>query len=167
MNKNVRIAILAAIILTLGLSILLTISSSSGTSLDLKATVKPVEDTRPKIEIRGIQIPVTLATSTDDVKKGLSGRTSLAMEEGMLFMFPAPYRYRFWMPDMQFPLDIIWIDGEKKIIEITKNAPPLPDKTKPVFYQPHKPAQYVLEVNAGFSDQHLLAPGDQVIFIKI
>lgn len=168
MNKKVRLLIFAVIFLITCLGAILLFTSNPATVAEvLRPPMNPVEDTRPAVEIRGIKIPVTVATSSADVEKGLSGRTSLALDEGMLFMFPAPYQYRFWMPDMQFPLDMIWIDGEKKIVDITKNAPPLLDKTKPVFYTPLKPAQYVLEVNAGFSDQHSLTPGDQVTFIKI
>ncbi len=80
----------------------------------------------------------------------------------MLFVFPKADYYPFWMPDMHFPLDIIWIGADKKIISISENIPPLLDKTKPTYYLSPKPAQYVLEVKAGFAKKHNIKIGDTV-----
>lgn len=99
----------------------------------------------------------TLATRT----QGLSGRKSLAPDTGMLFVFEKADTYGFWMPDMYFAIDILWIDTQKKIIHIEKTVTP---ESYPKIFKPLIPAQYVLEVPAGFSDQHSIEIGDAVRF---
>jgi hypothetical protein len=113
------------------------------------------------VEIRGVIIPVEIATGTA-IQKGLSGRASLNSESGMLFVFSKPDIYRFWMPNMNFPLDIIWIN-RGKVVDITKNALNNFDPANPRFYTPSTPARYVLEVNAGFTEKKHIKTGDMVI----
>lgn len=126
-------------------------------------TTRAVKTNGPIVEIGQTQIPVELATSSEAIQKGLSGRPSLDKDKGLLFIFSKPYKYRFWMPDMNFPIDIIWINNGK-IVEISKSVTNKFDPAKPVFYAPQEPAQYVLEVNAGFSDQKGFSVGDSVLF---
>lgn len=71
------------------------------------------------------------------------------------------------MPNMHFPIDIIWISDEKKILGIHENVPPETDMANPKFYTPPAPARYVLEVNAGFSRTHGFRAGDSVAFTLI
>ncbi|MDP1629235.1 MAG: DUF192 domain-containing protein, partial [bacterium] len=92
----------------------------------------------------------------------LSGRASLADERGMLFVFSEPGLHRFRMPDMRFPIDIIWIAGGK-VIGIEENISPEFDQINPRLYTPPEPAQYALEVNAGFSRNNNIGAGDKVI----
>jgi len=105
-----------------------------------------------------IQVQVRIADSTPAREKGLSGTEQLALDEGMLFLFSEPAKYQFWMKDMLFPLDAVWIrDGE--IIDLTVNvAPPQPGQDIPVF-APIKAADAVLEVPAGFAARHGLRLG--------
>ncbi len=78
---------------------------------------------------------------------GLSGREDLGRNDGMLFKFDDSSANRcFWMKDMNFPLDIIWLDQDKKVVHIENNVAP---ETYPQSYCPDEPAKYVLEVNAG------------------
>ncbi|MBI2096727.1 MAG: DUF192 domain-containing protein, partial [Candidatus Sungbacteria bacterium] len=93
----------------------------------------------------------------------LSGRDSLAYNHGMIFIFLQPGLYRFWMPDMHFPIDIIWIAGER-VVGITGDISPEFDPDHPVFYTPPVPAQYALEVNAGFAAANNIKAGDKTIF---
>jgi uncharacterized membrane protein (UPF0127 family) len=131
----------------------------------LEPTPKVVE-TRPRIAIATSTVFIEQATTSEAILKGLSGRESLGSDQGMLFVFSVSDRYRFWMPDMNFPLDMIWLDTNKKVVDVTHNAVPLVDKTKPVFYRPSVPAQYVLEVNAGFAKSHDIVPGLQAEFLS-
>jgi len=85
----------------------------------------------------------------------------------MLFLFAVPGIYRFWMPDMNFPLDIVWIDSNKKVIGISADVSNEFDPANPKFYTPPAPAQYVLEVNAGFASRKNLAVGASVEFTDI
>jgi len=118
----------------------------------------------PEVTIDGTSISVDVSTTTAEIDQGLSGRPTLGTLDGMLFIFNSPSLYRFWMPDMYFPLDMIWIGSDMKVVDISKDVPPLPNVNNPIFYQPDSPAQYVLEVNAGFSNAHNIVPGDSVEF---
>ena len=125
---------------------------------------KAMPDQRvPLVQIGAVKIPVELATTSASQQKGLSGRKSLDADKGMLFVFARPDRYRFWMPDMHFALDMIWIqDG--KVADIDENVSNDFNPAAPKFYSPSSPVRYVLEVNAGFSLRHGIHVGDAVIF---
>ncbi|OJI09392.1 MAG: hypothetical protein COV08_01180 [Candidatus Vogelbacteria bacterium CG10_big_fil_rev_8_21_14_0_10_49_38] len=115
----------------------------------------------PALKIRELEIPVELATTSEAIRRGLSGRASLPPEQGMLFVFGRPDRYRFWMPEMRFPLDIIWLN-EDKVVGFESNVSNDFDQAQPIFYQPDEPVRLVLEVNAGFVARHGLEIGDPV-----
>lgn len=118
----------------------------------------------PQVVVGTTVVNVRVASTSAQVSKGLSGTLTMAPNEGMIFLFPVSDKYRFWMPDMHFGLDMIWIGANKKVVDITRNAPPLKDITKPVFYSPKVPAKYVLEVNANWSNEHQIKIGDTVEF---
>jgi uncharacterized membrane protein (UPF0127 family) len=82
-------------------------------------------------------------------EKGLSGRESLAKNEGMLFVFEKDQAKCFWMKNTFIPLDMIWLDAEKKVVFIHENATPESE----LAICPDKAATYVLEVNGGKVDQ--------------
>ena len=118
------------------------------------------------VRIGSLDIPVELAADAITQQKGLSGRPSLDSQSGMLFIFNKPAVYTFWMPDMNFPIDIIWIN-DNKVVDISANVSNNFDPKNPAFYEPSQPAQYVLEVNAGFSGKENIKVGDSVSFINI
>lgn len=120
----------------------------------------------PSVEIDGTTVPVLLATSSAAVRKGLSGRASLEADQGMLFLFLKADRYRFWMPDMHFPIDIIWIENGR-VVDIDENVSNDFDPANPVFFSPPSPVRYVLEVNAGFSKRQGIDIGDAVMLRHI
>jgi uncharacterized membrane protein (UPF0127 family) len=82
----------------------------------------------------------------------------------MLFVFENPDDYFFWMKDMNFSIDMIWIGEDRKIVYIKKDAKP-EDYLKSFGPPEDNPAKYVLEVVSGFSDTHDLQEGDEVEFI--
>ena len=90
-------------------------------------------------------------------RQGLSGREQLLGNEGLLFFHEPPEKPAYWMKDMNFPIDIIWIrDGE--IVDIHENLQPEnPAKT---FYSPKSKINNVLEVNAGFVSENEVKIGD-------
>ncbi len=110
-----------------------------------------------------VVIPVEVAKGIFAVQKGLSGRPSLNADSGMLFLFSAPARHRFWMPNMHFPIDIIWINNER-VIDISHDVSNNFNALNPRLYSPKEPAQYVLEVNAGFAQKKGIMIGDTVSF---
>lgn len=81
-------------------------------------------------------------------------------DRGMLFPYRERNHYSFWMKDMQFPLDIVWID-DKTIIEIHKNVP-IPVGESLPFYRPQEPVDKVLELNAGTTDKYGIQVGDAI-----
>ncbi len=147
-----------------------TNSSTGVLAVSASTPASPAETPTPTtssiVVIGGTTIPVELERTNAQIQKGLSGRTSLDAGSGMLFLFSKPAIYRFWMPDMHFPIDIIWINSGQ-IVSISKNVPTTFDPTHPIWYRPTKPAQYVLEVNAGFSAAHHFSAGDSVTFKNI
>lgn len=119
---------------------------------------------RKEVEIRGVQISVDVRDTAVGRAEGLSGKKSLDEDSGMLFIFNSPGEYGFWMRDMNFPIDIIWImDG--KIAGISENLKPEPEKSilTLTVHKPPKPVDTVLEVPAGTSARHGWAVGDDVI----
>ena len=88
-------------------------------------------------------------------------RESLPEDSGMLFIFEGETVRTFWMKNTYLPLDMIFINSEKEIIHIEKDAQPCESDPCRVYSSKH-PAEYVIEVNAGFSERKGLNPGDSV-----
>jgi uncharacterized protein len=119
---------------------------------------------QPKLLIRDIIIGVEIADTDRTRERGLSGRNSLPENSGMLFRFPQPGKQIFWMKEMKFPLDFVWIrDG--RIIQLDTQIPP-PSQTGgiPKIISPASDIDSVLEVNSGFIEKHNLKLGDPVVF---
>lgn len=147
-------------------ALLLSLPHTYSLSLFPPQILSPEEPECPCVQIGSVKIPVELARDMPAIEKGLSGRTSLAQEKGMLFVFPKPDYYRFWMPDMNFPIDIIWIT-KNRVADMEKNVTNKFDPQNPVFYTPSQPVEYVLEVNAGFSGKENINVGNKIIFYNI
>lgn len=117
------------------------------------------------VNINNVEIKVEIADDPDEQQAGLSGRRELGENEGMLFISEPKSQLRtFWMKGMLIPLDIIWI-GNGKIVGIEKNVPaPHPDTPlhELELYGSKVPVDYVLEVNAGFSDKNNIKVGDPI-----
>jgi len=79
----------------------------------------------------------------------------------MLFVFDTPAKYGFWMKDMNFDLDMVWIDANNKVLAITKS---ISKDSYPQVFNPPSAVKYVLEVPSGFSDRAGLKVG-QMLFI--
>lgn len=90
-------------------------------------------------------------------------RESLCPDCGMLFVFPRQERYAFWMKNMRFPLDFIWIGEDKKVSAIITDVPPCSGDYCPTVASGEK-VKYVLEVNAGFAAKHNIKVSDKVKF---
>ncbi len=118
--------------------------------------IAPVSHT-PQLEIGGKIIQIEIADTNTERTQGLSDRASLPQDTGLLFIFPSPTTPGFWMKDMRFSIDIIWLDENWKIIGIEKNLAP---ESYPKLFYPPSPIKYVLEVNAGFSDKNNLKVGE-------
>ena len=137
---------------------------SGAVSDKARVNVTENKEAGPSVVIGSLEIPVEVASTSAAIQKGLSGRPSLDPDRGMLFVFTVPDRYRFWMPDMHFPIDIIWIDTEGTVVGVSENTSADFDPENPLYYVPPIPAQYVLEVNAGFAASRGIGVGDKTSF---
>ncbi len=104
------------------------------------------------------KINIEIADTEYDRELGLMFRKEMTDNQGMLFIFPIEEYQSFWMRNTYLPLDMIFINSQKKIITIHKNTNPLSDES----YRSSSSAQYVVEVNAGFTDKYDINEGDFV-----
>ncbi|MCT4630821.1 DUF192 domain-containing protein [Winogradskyella sp.] len=107
-------------------------------------------------------IDIEIADNDYETQTGLMYRTELGINQGMLFVFPDMQMRSFYMKNTKIPLDIIYIDEDKSIVSFQKNAKPFNETSLPS----QAPAKYVLEINAGLSDEWQLQVGDKISFIK-
>lgn len=114
----------------------------------------------------GTRLHVEIAETDRARARGLMFRNSLADEEGMLFRFEVPRCYAFWMKNVRFALDIIWLDTNGRIVWIEERAAPCPADPCPM-YRPATDASYVLEVVGGFVQRHGVAVGDAVDITRL
>lgn len=115
-----------------------------------------------KVGINGKIFEAEIADTILKKAKGLSGRKAFEEDKGMLSIFTKPGKHSFWMIGMNFPLDIIWIRGNK-IIDISKNVPS-PGKWKlPAVVSPSTEADKVLEISAGLAEKFNIKIGDEAI----
>ena len=109
---------------------------------------KPTENWQ-RMRVGVSDFRVLIADSPTEMEQGLGGRAALAVDEGMLFVYPQPVTPRYWMKGMRFDLDLIWI-REGKVVDISPNVQaPTNDTTDLPFYIPKEPVDSVLEVIAG------------------
>jgi len=111
----------------------------------------------------GFAVRVEIAADDENRAQGLMYRDQLRPATGMLFFFPEAGEYPFWMKNTRIPLDMVWIDSNKRIAHIAHDVPPCQVEDCP-SYPPHAQALYVLEVAAGVAKQHALKDGDVLKF---
>lgn len=122
-----------------------------------------LQGNRETIKVAEVEVEVEIADTDEERDKGLSGRSSLAENRGMLFVMPEDSQPSFYMFDMKFALDFIWIDNEQ-VIGFTENVEPPADNEEDNLptYEPSAPVDYVLEVNAGFIAKNKIEIGNKV-----
>ena len=121
----------------------------------------------PVVTVGDTSFVVELAVTPAERNRGLSGHPPLADNEGMLFVFENEAKWTFWMKEMLFPLDMLWIDAGCTVVDITENAlKPEPGQALQDLprYFPKTLAQYVLEVNSGTAERTGISAGDQITF---
>ena len=108
-----------------------------------------------------IKIDIEIADNDYERQLGLMNREGMEELQGMLFIFPVERYQSFWMLNTLFSLDMIFINKNKEIVTIHKNTAPLSQQS----YPSSKPATYVLEVIAGFTDKYKINEGDKVFWM--
>ena len=138
-------------------SLLLTLIAAGLGSPSVQAEAVCPPDQASHVRIGSQRFSVEVAATEAERQLGLSGRPDLAADAGMWFVMPGPGHYAFWMRDMAFAIDLVWIDAEARVLDAVRMAPCTVFDC-PAFIPPG-PASYVLELNAG---QFAGRPGDRV-----
>jgi len=113
-----------------------------------------------RVVIRGASVGVEVADEPAEQIRGLSGREALAWDRGMLFVYDEPGLPAFWMKDMHFDIDLVWI-REGRVVDVTHRVPHAVPPPLPT-YRPRETVDTVLEVPAGVAQAHGWRRGDRV-----
>lgn len=157
-----------SLFITLGLVITFVVGvgllTKNVDNLRLNANLENKEQIKV-VTINNKEIEVQVADTETERNKGLGGKDNLRENEGMLFVFEAEnITPSFWMKDMKFPIDIIWID-DGKVVQVNENLE-APEANTPdtalKIYTPNQPIDTVLEVNTGFVKENSISLGDAI-----
>jgi len=113
------------------------------------------------IKFSGGQLRAEKEQTEASREKGLSGRSCIADNQAMLFVFDKSGYYPFWMKDMKFNIDMIWLNSDKQVVYTADNVAA---SSYPRTFVSDKPAQYVVEVAAGQASKLGLVSGRQLFF---
>lgn len=128
-----------------------------------KTTTPLLVPSRGDVVINEKVFSVLIMDTATGRQNGLSHRKYLLSDEGMLFVFEKEDFHGFWMKDMLFSIDMIWIDANLRVVHVERSVSP---KTYPKVFSPESKSLYVLEVLAGQSDINNIKIGDGVKILK-
>jgi uncharacterized membrane protein (UPF0127 family) len=112
------------------------------------------------------QVQIEVVADDDTRAQGLMFRDRVPEGTGMLFVFPQSGDYPFWMKNTLVPLDMIWLDDQKRVVHVEPGVPPCKADPCP-SYPPHAVAKYVLELGAGQAAKHRIVNGSTLTFQRI
>jgi uncharacterized membrane protein (UPF0127 family) len=150
------------------LVLLLTISSCKQNKKGIKQTevhfTKEGELTiYKKSDSTQIELDIEIAETDFDIQTGLMYRNNMEQNQGMLFVFDDEKERYFYMKNTKIPLDLIYINAANKIVSFQKNAKPFDESSLPSNF----PTKFVLEINAGLSNNWKLSVGDSIQYFKL
>jgi uncharacterized protein len=149
------------VFLLLVLSIFLAVRSQKG---ELSSLLPKSTPPSPTASIDGHTFKVEVVKSEKDKEIGLTKYSSLSDDKGMDFPFDSEGIYPFWMKNMKFPIDILFID-KNKIVDIKESLPPAdPNQQNIPTYAPSHVVDNALEISAGLSEKYKFKVGDSVTF---
>ena len=142
------------------------VRSSTYKSLFINGPYSPLDDnnySKTIVTVNNFTLTTDLAITEDQKTKGLSIKNHLQENQGMLFIYNYPAPHPFWMKDMKFPIDIIWLDRNGTVTHIeTKLQPCIPKNICHTYTPKSSNSLYVLETVAGFSQKHNVKVGTSV-----
>jgi uncharacterized membrane protein (UPF0127 family) len=152
--KHLRLVVMGALI-GLGLSTFAKLISTNSGSCSVKY--------RPDTNVSTTTASITaeVAKNVDEQETGLGGRACIGADRGMLFVFDKPASYEFWMKDMKFPIDIVWINENKTVNSVSQNVLP---SSYPKTFVGKAPSRYVLELQANRTRSLSITQGTELKF---
>lgn len=130
----------------------------------LGATAACAEPARIPLKLpSGKSLTVEVMVEDHDREMGLMFRPSLPLDRGLLFTFPGLGFHGIWMKNCKFPIDILWLDEQQRVVHVAAGVPPCKAEPCPV-YQPLRRALYVLEINAGQAARGKAVVGSRLDF---
>lgn len=151
MNNRLTVGIITVIVLALGIFVYINISGADLSSLFTK---------KGKVTIDNHTFSVFEAKTEKEKQIGLSGRSGIADNQGMIFVFDKADSYGFWMKNMKFPIDIVYLK-DQKVISIFDSVPnPKTPLDQLPIYTPSEPADTVIEFKAGTVKKDNIKVGD-------
>lgn len=126
------------------------------------AVVAPLMQASTTLRVGDGVFKARLALDQASREKGLSGVARLHNTDAMILAFGSDAKWQIWMKDMKVPIDILWLDSNRKVIYIVKNASP--DGGTDVMYVPEVDARYVVELAAGIVDSKAIRIGQTAVF---
>lgn len=164
-KKYIYIGILTGMCLLVPRASFFYVEQIDGTKSATKSTGEIIDSSKT-MDAFGDGIKLFIASSIYDVlladtpelrQKGLGGRTSIGPNEVMFFYFTEDSKHSFWMKDMLFSIDIVWLDSNWRVIHIERNVSP---DTYPRSFGPEIESRYVLEFKEGITSKLELQVGD-------
>ncbi len=157
LNKSIMVLLIVVAIFIVAL----LVAGKKGTKIDNFAETITKQAI---VSINGKNLVAGVANTPLEHERGLSGTHSLNGSNGMLFVFEEADEHGFWMKDMKYPIDILWVNENNQIVEIKESISP---DTYPQVFKPSVPAKYVLEVMAGWVNQNEVMLGDTIIVTDV
>lgn len=146
---NTKIVLLAIIVVVLVALFLASVAGDKNKNSAGENIIK--EGTFITVSIDGVELQAEVADTKEQRRLGLSGRDGLGKNEALIFLFERAGKHGFWMRDMKFPIDILWLTGNNTIVGITKEAQP---ESFPEVFYPSEAVITVIEMNAGWIDKN-------------
>ena len=125
-----------------------------------------ISDSQIKVVINQKEYLLNIAKTDEERSRGLAKFDTIKENEGMLFIFDVPGRYSFYMKDMKFNIDIIFLDQNKKVVDLYKNVK-FQDYKNPYDYETYKPnfnSKYTIELKEGEIEKNGVKLGDYIDF---
>ncbi|HEX2013816.1 MAG TPA: DUF192 domain-containing protein [Nitrososphaera sp.] len=166
MRSLTLVAVVAAAIAGIITAVFLFYVPTGSTVADTGDENKPAGSVTPSgngyrqinVTANGVQLVADIASTGDQRSRGLAVKDSLADNQAMLFVFTKENNYGFWMYNMKFPIDIIWLDSNRQVVHIEHGLEPCDADSCPT-YTPDAKALYVLETVSGFAKEHGIIEG--------
>ncbi len=120
-----------------------------------------VQETVDVVFNTGVHVSAEVVDTMPAIRRGLMYREDIGENEGMIFVFDREGTHALWMMNVNFPLDIVWLDSDYNVVHIERDVSVCSGDVCPL-YTPLNPAKFVLETRAGFTSSNGIDVGSQM-----